>query len=110
MCGNIFVAAVVVNSCLQPFSLATLLAAEALFSYCRSWSTEGLREVFRGIQILIYMVKVKQSHYSPGQGHSVPGGSGSQISRQSAHEGDKVVSLRTDHLYLPGNNPGTHFC
>ena len=39
-------------------------------------------------------MKVNKSHYRSGEGLSVPGGWGSQISRQSAYQGGRVVSLR----------------
>ena len=39
-------------------------------------------------------VKVKQSHYGPGQAQMFPGDLGSQISRQSTYEVGKVVSRK----------------
>jgi hypothetical protein len=55
-------------------------------------------------------VKVKQSIYRPWQALRVPGGWGSQILRQSAHEGGKVVSPTRRSPLSPGNIPGSHFC
>jgi hypothetical protein len=50
-------------------------------------------------QTLLTKLKVELSHYRPGQDPRIPGGWGSQISRQSTHEGGKVV-LHPHEIHL----------
>jgi len=49
----------------------------------------------------------KQSNYRPGQALKVPGGWGSQISKQSAHKDGKVFSPTNRPLLHPENIPCT---
>jgi hypothetical protein len=55
-------------------------------------------------------VKGKAIPLQAQQALRVPAGWGSQILRQSAHEGGKVVSPMHWLPLPPGNIPGTHFC
>jgi hypothetical protein len=54
--------------------------------------------------------RVRLSLYCPVLAQRVPGGWGFQVSKQSALEGVKFVSITHRLPLTPGNIPGTHFC
>jgi hypothetical protein len=72
------------------------------FLRCRTWTFKYV--LFRST-LQFTSKKLKKSLYMPGRAQRVPGGWGSQILRQSAHEGGKVVS--PTHRPL---SPPTKYC
>jgi hypothetical protein len=82
----------------------------ARMEYCMKFFREKNLNVWDPVEDLHVKLKVKQSHYRPGQAFGLPGGWGSQISGQSEHKGGKVVNP-THRPPLPKENiPATHFC
>ena len=55
-------------------------------------------------------IKVKHSHYGPGQALWFPEGWGFHILRQYAYEDVNVDSPTYRSLLTPGNIPGNRFC
>ena len=55
-------------------------------------------------------VKVKHSHYRPGQALTVPVVEAPRFEDNQHMKVVRLSALRTGRLYPQGNIPGTHFC
>jgi hypothetical protein len=72
------------------------------------WNPQWRNAVWSTCKNAYPNIKVKQSHYRPGQVLKLPEGWGSQISRELVHEGGKVNPSHRPPL-PPGDIPGTYF-
>jgi len=82
----------------------------ARMEYCMKFFREKNLNVWDPVEDLHVKIEVKQFHYRTGQVFWLPGGSGTQISGQSAHKGGKVISPMHRPPLPTGNIPATHFC
>jgi hypothetical protein len=71
---------------------------------------DSSRESFLCNMKQVRLITTHKDKSIPLQDQTVPGGWGSQISRQSAHEGGKVANPTHRPPLPPGNITGTHFC
>jgi hypothetical protein len=67
-------------------------------------------QVYRKLHFGMFYCLLKPYLCRSGEALTVPGGWGSKIARQSAHEGDKVFSPMLRPPLLPGNTPVTDLC
>jgi len=82
--------------------------AVALWLRCYATNPKVAGSIPAG-EFLIY-IKVKQSHYRPGQAQRVLRKLRFPHFLTTAQDGGKVVSLTHRSPLPPGNVPGTHFC
>ena len=85
--------------CLRRFFVLLILHNSVLFSFQDTT-----------VVLVVVAVKVKQSHYKPGQAQRVLRKLRFPDFVTTAQDGGKVVSLTYRPSLSPGNDPGTHFC